>query len=334
MALVLASASACSLPLFATACSSGDTTVATASVPTTVDIAERSDGGTFRLLTYNVGGLPAEIAASRPDRNLPLISPLLEPYDLVLTQEDYDWWVPDGLAAGLDFVNYHGRLRAATTHEYQSPQHPGLEVVGVDRADRPDLQLGDGLGTLSRLPAGGDERVAWPDCFGGFNQDDGGKADCLAVKGFQITTVELPNGDEVLVYNINTEAGSNARDQQLQATDFELLAADVAERADGRAVIVAGDTNLRLDDAHPQSGDGQDARIWARFLEVTGMADACTGDGCTDGEVVERVAYRSGGDTVLEASALRLRTDRFVDEAGDLLAERPPLEVAFTWRTA
>jgi hypothetical protein len=330
MATVLATASACSLPFLA-ACSSSDTSVATGAVPTTVDIAGSSDAGELRLLTYNVGGLPAEISASRPDRNLPLISPLLEPYDLVVTQEDYDWWVPGGLAAGLDFVNYHGRLRAATTHEYQSPEHPGLDAVGVDPADRPDLQLGDGLGTLSRLPASGDVRVAWPDCFGGFNQDDGGKADCLAVKGFQVTTIEV-GGAEVLLYNVNTEAGSNPRDQQLQAANFELLAADIAERADGRAVIVAGDSNLRLDDAHPASGDGQDRRIWDRFLEAAGLRDACTGDGCADGEVIERVAYRSSDDLELEVAAHRLRTDRFVDADGEPLAERPPLEVAFAWR--
>ena len=206
-------------------CSSGDSKVATATVPTTIDIADNPQGGTFRLLTYNVAGLPVEISKGRPDVDLPQIGPLLNDYDVVLTQEDYDWWKPGGLASTVDFVNYHGRLRAAATHDYQSPQHPGPDAV---HANRPDLELGDGLGTLSNLPASDDQRVPWTGCFGGFDQNDGGKADCLAMKGFQITTVTLPNGEDVLVYNLNAEAGTNPRDQQLQAADFEQLAAHIA----------------------------------------------------------------------------------------------------------
>jgi hypothetical protein len=299
-------------------------------VPTTIDIAENPDGGSFRLLTYNVGGLPVEISEGRPDRNLPAIGPLLNVYDLVLTQEDYDWWKPDGLASDFDFVNYHGRLRAEATHEYQSPRHPGPDAVGVDLAARPDMELGDGLGILSNLPVEGDERVPWVGCFGGFSQDDGGKADCLAMKGFQVTQLTLANGATVHVYNLNAEAGTNIKDQALQVANFEQLAAHIATQPEDDAVIVAGHTNLVLDDADPASNGGQDGRIWRGFLEAAGLDDACEADGCDDA-LVDRVAYRSGDDVALVATTHHVPSDRFVDDEGEPLASFDPIEVTFDW---
>src|SRR5688572_6733331 len=48
-----------------------------------------STAGSIRLLTYNIAGLPEGISRSRPERNVPRIGPLFEPYDLVLVQEDF-----------------------------------------------------------------------------------------------------------------------------------------------------------------------------------------------------------------------------------------------------
>jgi len=315
-------------------CSGGEAKVEAEAVPTTIDIAENPGGGSFRLLSYNVYGLPAEISDGHPDINLPVMSPLLNDYDLVLTQEDYDWWKPDGLASTLDFVNYHGRLRASVTHEYQSPQHPGPKAVGLDPADRPDLELGDGLGILANLPVDGDERVPWTDCFGGFNQDDGGKADCLAMKGFQVAELTLPNDAVVRIYNINVEAGTNERDQELQAADFDQLAEHILAKSKGEAVIVAGHTNLYLDNTEAASSDGQDGRIWKAFLDRTGLADACSAGSCDDGTLLDRVLYRSGRGVELEATSQKLRTDRFVDVDGEELSDNPPVEVGFSWRPA
>lgn len=312
-------------------CSGSASKVSSDTVATTIDIADNPDGGTFRLLSYNVSGLPVEISDGHPDVNLPLISPLLNDYDLVLTQEDYDWWKPGGLASTVDFVNYHGRLRAEATHQYQSPQHPGPAAVGVDPASRPGLELGDGLGILANLPVEGDERVAWTGCFGGFNQDDGGKADCLAIKGFGVTLLTLPNGAVVHIYNVNAEAGTSPEDQKLQAADFEQLAAHIAAHADGEAVIVGGHTNLYLDDSVAASNGGQDGRIWAEFLEATGLSDACHAGSCEDETALDRVLYRSGEGVELEATSQALRTDRFVDGDGEPLSENPPVEVVFGW---
>ena len=103
----------------------------------------------FTTLSYNVAGLPQGISGSNPERYLPLISPLLNEYDVVLTQEDFDWWTP--LAGLLDFRNYHTRLRADATHPYRTDVHPGPQAVGVNPQARP-LLVGDGIGIMSRFP--------------------------------------------------------------------------------------------------------------------------------------------------------------------------------------
>src|SRR5215204_1426446 len=89
----------------------------------------------------DVAGLPQEISTVNPQEHIPLISPLLNDYDLVMTQEDFDWWTP--LLDSLDFVHYHERLRAEATHEYRSARHPGPEAVGLDPATRPELNVTD-----------------------------------------------------------------------------------------------------------------------------------------------------------------------------------------------
>jgi len=42
--------------------------------------------GEFTTLSYNVAGLPQEVSQVNPKDHIPLISPLLNEYDIVLTQ--------------------------------------------------------------------------------------------------------------------------------------------------------------------------------------------------------------------------------------------------------
>lgn len=173
------------------------------------------------MLAYNVAGLPAEISGGNPGPAMPLISPLLNDFDLVLTQEDFDWWPEGGTIEqlGLDFVNYHERLRADATHEFVSPRHPGPEAAGVPEGSRPDLQIGDGIGIMSRHPLDDFVVQAWEGCFGGLDTTDGGAADCPAMKGFRVATMDL-GGAEVDVYSLHAEAGGTDEDQRLQGEDL------------------------------------------------------------------------------------------------------------------
>jgi endonuclease/exonuclease/phosphatase family metal-dependent hydrolase len=315
------------------ACSSGSSGEG-GGTTTTGGEAAAGASGEFSLLSYNVAGLPVEISKERPDVNSPKISPLLNGYDIVMTQEDFDWWKPDGLASNADFVNYHDRLRAEADHEFRTEQHPGNEAVGIDiEADRPNMELGDGLGVLSRYPLSDTERVPWTDCFGEF---DSGASDCLAMKGFLLTRVELADGVVVDLYDLHGEAGGGEEDQALQAEDFEQLADYINEHSQGNAVILGGDTNLHTDlpgeDAHEDSADGADLEIWDAFLADTGLLDACAATDCDDPGRIDKIAFRSDGGIELEALSHAFQTDVFVDEAGEDLSDHQALEVVFSWK--
>src|SRR5687768_7543809 len=84
--------------------------------------------GLIRLLTYNVAGLPEGISRSRPETNIPRISALLHPFDLVLIQEDFA---------------YPRELRSAAPHAHRTEPH---------RPGRALLDHGDGLTFFSRWP--------------------------------------------------------------------------------------------------------------------------------------------------------------------------------------
>ncbi len=284
--------------------------------------------GRFSVLTYNVAGLPQEISDENPRRNIPRISPLLNAYDVVLTQEDFDWWVP--ALSLLDFANYHTRLRADAAHPYRTDRHPGPAAVGVNPNRRP-LLVGDGIGIMSMYPLL-DARVwAWSDCFGGPLPP--GAADCLAMKGFRVVTMVLGDDHLVDVYSLHAEAGATRRDQDLQYDNFRELAEFIESHSGGRAVIVGGDTNLHLGD-HPDGWDGEDAVIWADFLARTGLADVCTELDCDEPHSIDKFAYRSGGGVDLVATSIDFPRDRFRDEVGRPLSDHPPVVATFDWDAA
>jgi len=282
--------------------------------------------GQISFLSYNVAGLPQEISQEDPQHHIPLISPLLNDYQVVMTQEDFDWWRPDGLAAGLDFIHYHERLIAQATHRYKSPRHPGFEGLEVTPERLANVHVGDGLAFMSRFPIQGNNRLPWTGCFGGFDVNDGGAADCLAIKGFSFTRMTITNGVTVDLYNLHGEAGSTALDQSLQEDDYEQLADYIVANSAGHAIILGGDTNLHTDRGNP------DVAIWNQFLYRTGLTDACTATGCSGPGRIDKFAFRSGAGVELDAVSHQFHGDRFVDETGDALSDHEPLEVRFSWQ--
>ena len=291
------------------------------------------DSGVLSVLAYNVAGLPAEISGGNPGVAMPIISPLLNDYDIVLTQEDFDWWPDEGTIVdlGLDFVNYHERLRADATHEYQSPRHPGPDAAGVDPESRPDLEIGDGIGIMARHPLDDYAVQAWAGCFGSLDTSDGGAADCPAMKGFRVATMDL-GGTEVDVYSLHAEAGGTDEDQRLQAEDFEQLAAFIEEHSGDRALIIGGDTNLHTDDEHEDNGDGLDTEIWATFVARIGLTDACVATDCEDTGAIDKIAIRSSDAIELEVTGYERPQERFTDDEGGDLSDHVPVAVELAWR--
>ncbi|HTO00889.1 MAG TPA: endonuclease/exonuclease/phosphatase family protein [Microthrixaceae bacterium] len=282
--------------------------------------------GSFSVLTYNIAGLPQGISDSNPVANIPRISPLLNAYDVVLTQEDFDWWVP---AAGLlDFANYHTRLRSSVEHPWRTDRHPGPAAVGVNAGAR-GLLVGDGIGIMAKYPLAGEKQHAWKGCFGGIIPD-GGAADCLAMKGFRMVTMTLGDGREVDVYSLHGEAGGTPRDQRLQELDFAELAEFINARGLDRAIVLGGDTNLHTDDVHPDGGGGADTVIWQRFLEKTDTTDVCIELTCSDLGSIDKIAYRSSSTVELKAKTADFPLERFQYNGKDL-SDHPPFVATFDW---
>lgn len=168
---------------------------------------------TFDLLTYNIAGLPQGVSGSNPAVNTALISPLLEPFPLVLVQEDF---------------TYHADLIASVTHPYQT------ETVAL--ADR-----SDGLNMLSRFPFSEFARTTWKDCNGYIDQAN----DCLTKKGFTRAVLDLGQGRLVDVYNVHFDAGRSDGDRAARKKQVVQLTAAITSSSSGRPLLVAGDTNMK-----------------------------------------------------------------------------------------
>ena len=285
--------------------------------------------GEFLALTYNVAGLPEGITGSpNPLARMPLIGQLFNDYDLVLTQED--WETPEVNPLAPQRV-YHELIAEQAKHPYRSIAMP--VPLGNDpthwpaTANRPEILalLSDGLNEFSRIPFDPQTtvHVTWDDCFGDFMV---GAADCLATKGFTVTTHTLAPGVEVDIYNLHGEAGGTEQDELLVQDNFKRQLADYISdpaRA-GRAVILGGDTNLHTD-------QGPDGEAWSTFLTRTGITDVCDTVNCGAGaDQIDKFAYRSSSALEITPLSHTFEVDKFTYEGGRL-SDHPPLSVRFRW---
>jgi endonuclease/exonuclease/phosphatase family metal-dependent hydrolase len=250
------------------------------------------DSGRFSLLTYNVAGLPELVSGSDPEVNEGLISPLLNHYDLALVQEDF---------------SYHTLLSSRAQHEWRSePMRSSLALMP------------DGLNWFSRFALGWVHRVRWTQCHGYL----GAASDCLADKGFSFAELTLAPGVTVDVYNLHAEAGRSTPDVEVRRGNFEQLAQYIRTRSHNRAVVVAGDTNLKM--SIPRDGETLE-----RFLTVTGLSDSCRAFGCAE-ERLDRVMLR--GSPEVQLDVLGWWTDRrFVDPEGAPLSDHLAVGVELGW---
>ncbi|HET8929464.1 MAG TPA: hypothetical protein VFN21_02280, partial [Acidimicrobiales bacterium] len=270
--------------------------------------------GEFAMLTYNVAGLPEVLSGSNPSVNQALISPLLNAYDLVLTQEDFA--NPDPPLE--DVRVYHDELISQVDFPYLST--PQVPPMGTD-PQHPDAILGDGLNFLSRMPLGTVDRVTWDDCMGIFDH----ASDCLATKGFAVTTIELVSGVTVDVYDLHADAGGAPEDQAARAANFAQLAAYIDTHSDGHAVIVGGDMNLHTD--RPVDGD-----VWQTFLAATRLTDVCEAVDCgADADVIDKIAFRSSAEVALTPQSHTFERERFTRDDGVPLSDHDPLHVRFSY---
>jgi endonuclease/exonuclease/phosphatase family metal-dependent hydrolase len=247
--------------------------------------------GSFRLLSYNIAGLPEGISQSRPKANIPLISPRLNAYDLVLIQEDFSF--PDEI-----------RMHAKHAHRSSATQ------------SRSFLGFGDGLSRFAQYPFEEYARVRWRKCHGAVTNG----SDCLAFKGFTVATHRLASGVSLDVYNLHMDAGDAPGDRRARADQVKQLVRSIALRSRGRAVVVAGDTNMGR-----RQREGMDA-----LMGGANLTDACRALDCPDPDRIDRVLFRSSERLRLAASRWAI-DDGFVDGVGRPLSDHEALAVDLAW---
>ena len=247
--------------------------------------------GMLTVLTYNVAGLPEPLSGSMPVEYTPMISPLLNAHDLVLVQEDFA---------------YHDELVADVDHPYQS--EPKITGEGDP--------LGDGLNRLSRHPFADHSREAWEVCNG---MIDSG-SDCLTMKGFSVARHELSAGVFVDVYNLHMDAGGSPEDLAAREAQTQQILAAIAERSEGMALVVAGDTNM---------GESSEA-ILQTLLDGAGLRDACRELDCGEETRIDRIMLRDSDDVVLTPAAWRI-DESFVTMDGEPLSDHEAVAIDLFW---
>lgn len=252
---------------------------------------EAARSGRFSVMTYNVAGLPEPLSGSRPVKYSILISPLLNDYDIVLTQEDF---------------YYHADLKAKANHPYISP--PG--VGGT---------LGDGLARFSRFPFSEVRHVAWEKCHGYLDHG----SDCMTPKGYSVATHEIAPGVVIDIYDLHMDAGNARADQQAREAEMEQLIAAIESISRGHAVIVGGDWNLSVKDP-------PELALINRLLAREGLTESCRAMNCPR-ERIDRILYRGSDTLKLKAVEHHVEEEKFQNAKGHPLSDHDPVSAVLEW---
>ena len=270
----------------------GAAAVASTTGGTPTGSAAPMSSGTLSLLTYNVAGLPHSLSGSAPFYNTPQISPLLNNYDLVVVQEDF---------------TYHAELARDALHPFQSPPLTQFSTL-----------TGDGLNRFSRTAFVDFTRNVWSVCHGFVNASN----DCLSSKGFSVARHELWPGVQVDVYNLHMDAGGSADDHGARTAQVNQLLQFMQAYSGTRAVIVAGDTNLKDTRA-------DDMVLLDHLLNTANLTDSARS--LQQVESIDRVLFRSSADVALSATSWRF-ADEFVDANGQDLSDHLAVHVDVHWQ--
>jgi endonuclease/exonuclease/phosphatase family metal-dependent hydrolase len=144
----------------------------------------------------------------------------------------------------------------------------------------------------------------------------------LTTKGFSVSAIELADGISVDVYNLHMDAGGCDGDIAARRVQTEQLVEEINTRSSGKAVIVAGDTNLKI--SRPDDMVSLDL-----LLVETGLQDACRFLECGN-EIIDRIMFRSSDLVSLTPLSWELPSE-FVDPEGNDLSDHLPVSVRFSW---
>ncbi len=253
--------------------------------------------GELLALTYNVHGLPPIVTNDDTPGRMELISPLLNGFDIVGLQEDFE-------------DDYHAALVAEA--EYPT------EVRFAEPL--PGRGYGSGLALLALLPELEHFFEHFEDCEGYTDH----ASDCLASKGFQMIRLDLGHGLTLDVYNTHMEAGGSEDDDLARSTQTDQIIAAMARLSQGAAILFLGDTNCHGDDP-------EDAALIERLVAEIGLTDACDALGCPEPGRIDRLMFRGGDDLTLEPVEWTVE-EAFFDGEGVPLSDHDAISTRFAWR--
>ncbi len=270
--------------------------------------AAAAASGEFSALTYNVAGLPEPLSSGNPAANTPRIGELVNAYDIVHVQEDF---------------NYHAALYAADDHPFATPTSGGVP-------------FGSGLNAMSSFPYQELERVKWSACNG---------TDCLTPKGFTFARMRMAEGVYVDFYNAHPNAGSTDPDLAARRANVTQLSRFVAAHSAGNAVVLMGDTNTRYtragDNIRELLAENNLTDVWVEKVRggqppaIGSPALVCDPANVTNEcEVVDKILYRGSRHVRLRADAYNNEHGRFLDPAGQPLSDHYPHLARFSWTLA
>jgi endonuclease/exonuclease/phosphatase family metal-dependent hydrolase len=263
------------------------------------------------VVAYNTHGLHRWISRDEPERRFPLIGERARAYDVVLLQEVFVAAYGEGL--GLNAASgWHA--------ERGNPPRPGpLGLLALCPT------CGAGLVAAVRPPLSvvAADRRPFDICAGKIR----GGHDCWATKGYLHLRLRLRSGLEVDVYDLHLDAGDRGADWRARRRQMETLERAVAERSAGRALIVAGDFNLKQDVR-------RDRELLERFRGALALDDASARPAAPHwDEVIDYILYRSGGGVELSVAQAGEALE-FVDAEDRPLSDHPALFARFSVRPA
>ena len=226
----------------------------------------------IKLLTYNTHGLPAIFSDDDPSKRFPLIAKEIDRYQISLLQEDFA----------------HHELLLNNLEEGSSTKR-GNE----SQSTFCPFCSGSGLTTISNL--GKDwELEFYSEAFNTCSGWLGKLNDCFASKGFQLIRVKSPSGKQFFILNTHLDAGRHDSDRKTRESQLNQISTKVKHKLIDEALILAGDLNLKWNDA-------QDRSLLENFKNNLGLSDPIDGIQVERGwPVIDYILYRNGEETSFE----------------------------------
>ncbi len=286
----------------------------TLETPTTADTSLQAKStsnnlGSFSAITYNVAGLPAILSSGNPEENTAIIGQLLNNYDIVHAQEDF---------------NYHATLYDHAVHPYRTSTSGGVP-------------FGDGLNTMSNFSFTDFRRIQWDNCNG---------TDCLTPKGFTVARHKIASGVYIDFYNAHPNAGSSDADWSARRANITQLKEFITDFSAGNAVVLMGDLNCRYTRSADNVRELLEIGLTDAWIELIKdgvipaqgsnalVCDNAIAYGDPQCEIVDKVLYRGNNLISLQAASFSYEEDVFRDDNGDMLSDHRPIAVNFNYELA